>query len=74
MSNSVNITLPGFRSDPLTDQDGYMIVARDLVRGVETLSFYAPNDCSRACALIAAQALECLLKAFLWRKEANRRQ
>jgi hypothetical protein len=72
MSNSANITLPSFQSIQPTEQDGYMIVARDLVKGVEALSFYAPNVSPRACALIAAQALECLLKAFLWRKTENR--
>ena len=50
-----------------TEGDGYMIVARDLLQGVEALSTL-PNISSRSCALIAAHALECALKAFLWHK------
>lgn len=44
-----------------------MIVARELLPGVEALSIL-PNLPSRAAALIAALALECVLKAFLWHK------
>lgn len=44
-----------------------MIVARDLLQGVEALATL-PNVSARSCALIAAQALECSLKAFLWHK------
>ena len=44
-----------------------MIVARDLLQGVEALSTLQ-NISSRGCALIAAHALECALKAFLWHK------
>ena len=44
-----------------------MIVARDLLKGVEALSTLQSIS-PRACALIAAQALECTLKAFLWHK------
>ncbi len=44
-----------------------MIVARDLLQGVEALS-NLPNVSPRGCALIAAHALECALKAFLWHK------
>jgi hypothetical protein len=50
-----------------TQGDGYMIVARDLLQGVETLSTL-PNISPRNCALIGAHALECTLKAFLWHK------
>ena len=45
-----------------------MIVARDLLQGVEVLSTFPPNIHPRSCALIAAHALECALKAFLWHK------
>ena len=44
-----------------------MIVARDLLQGVEALSVVT-HISSRSCALIAAHALECTLKAFLWHK------
>jgi hypothetical protein len=44
-----------------------MIVARELLQGVEALSTL-PNISPRAAALIAAHALECALKAFLWHK------
>jgi hypothetical protein len=61
---SVNITVPPpFLMKP-TEEDGYMIVAHDLLQGVEALS--AMHGISpRACAMIAGQALECALKAFL---------
>lgn len=49
-----------------------MIVARDLLQGVEALSTLPPNVSSRSCALIAAHALECALKAFLWHKEKKK--
>jgi hypothetical protein len=48
-----------------TEEDAYMIVARDLLQGVDALSTL-PNVSPRGCALIAAHALECALKAFLW--------
>ena len=44
-----------------------MSVARDLLQGVEVLSALQ-NIHPRGCALIAAHALECALKAFLWHK------
>jgi len=47
--------------------DGYLIVARDLLQGVEVLTTLQ-NISPRSCALIAAQALECALKAFLSHK------
>lgn len=50
-----------------TEGEGYMVVARDLLQGVEALSTLQ-NISPRGCALIAAQALECVLKAFLWHK------
>jgi hypothetical protein len=44
--------------------DSYMIVARDLMQGVEALSD-ANNISPRSCSLIAAHVLECTLKAYL---------
>jgi len=49
-----------------------MIVARDLLQEFEALSTLPPNVSSRSCALIAAHALECALKAFLWHKGRNK--
>ena len=64
---SLSITVPPpFIKQP-TEKDGYIIVARDLMQGVEALSTL--NGISpRACSLIAGQALECALKAFLCHK------
>jgi len=71
VSNSINVTLPALRIGQPTEGDGYMIVARDLLQGVEALSTL-PNVSSRNCALIAAHTLECELKAFLWHKEKKK--
>ncbi|WP_461517033.1 hypothetical protein [Porticoccus sp.] len=49
------------------DGDGYLIVARELLQGVEALLKLAGIP-PRACALIAAHSLECILKAYLWHK------
>ncbi len=63
---SINITLPAFCLAKPTQGDGYMIVARDLMLGVEALSILTPDIPPRSCALIAGFALECALKAYLW--------
>lgn len=55
-----------------TEVDGYMIVARDLLAGVDVLAKASPAVPSRCCALIAAHALECALKAFLSTKGKTR--
>ena len=60
-------SLPSLDMVPPNQLDAYIIVARDLLQGVETLSS-VHNIHPRACALIAAHALECALKAFLWHK------
>ena len=67
MTFSADISLPPLRMVPPTEEDGYMIVAHDLLQGVEALSTL-PHIPSRNCALIAAHALECALKAFLWHR------
>lgn len=67
MTISINAGLPPLRLVQPTQGDGYMIVARDLLQGVEALS-NLPNVSPKGCALIAAHALECALKAFLWHK------
>ena len=70
MSNSItiNCALPALQLGQPIQGGSYMIVARDLLQGVEALSTFPPNVSSRGCALIAAHALECVLKAFLWHK------
>ncbi len=67
MNFSLKAKLPLVRLGKPTEGDGYVIVARDLLQGVETLSTLQ-NIPPRSCALIAAHALECALKAFLWHK------
>jgi hypothetical protein len=68
VSISINGAFPALRMVQPTEGDGYMIVARDLLQAVEALSTLPPNVSPRGCALIAAHALECALKAFLWHK------
>jgi hypothetical protein len=65
-SGRVNLKLPALRMVAPTQIDAYIIVARDLLQGVETLSNININP--RACALLAGHALECALKAFLSHK------
>ncbi|WP_299982713.1 hypothetical protein [Desulfobacula sp.] len=66
-SGSINGSLPPLRMVPPSQLDAYIIVARDLLQGVEALSNINTIN-HRACSLIAAHALECTLKAFLWYK------
>ena len=47
-----------------TEVDGYMIVANQLSLAVEALSKFETLP-TRGCALLAAQALECVLKALI---------
>ena len=69
MSNStiINGSLPSIRITQPTQIDAYLVVARDLLQGVEALSIMTKLP-PRSCSLIAAHALECILKAFLWHK------
>ena len=62
-----DLVLPSVKIKELTDGDGYLIVARDLLQGVHALSTILGIP-SRACELIASHALECALKAFLWHR------
>ncbi|MDP2168134.1 MAG: hypothetical protein Q8J64_07375 [Thermodesulfovibrionales bacterium] len=64
---SIHSTLPALCMVEPTKREGYLIVARDLLQAVEALSTLQ-NIPPRGCALIAAHALECALKAFLWDK------
>jgi len=52
----------------LTEGAGYLIVAQNLLQGVEALSGLPSTIHPRSCAILAAHALECALKAFLWPK------
>jgi hypothetical protein len=61
-------TVPALRGVQPTEGKGYMIVARDLLKAVKALSILPPNVPPRGCAMLAAHALECVLKAFLWHK------
>jgi hypothetical protein len=72
VSISINAIDPADLMGQLTEGNGYMIVARDLLQGVEALSTFPPNVHPRSCAILAAHALECTLKAFLWHKGKNR--
>ena len=67
MFASANFKLPAKRMSQPTQGDGYMAVARELLPAVRALSTL-PNVPPRAAALIAAHALECTFKAFLWHK------
>ena len=69
MSNTItiNCALPALCMVQPTEGDGYMIVARALLQGVEELSILTYIS-PRSCALLAAHALECVLKASLWHK------
>lgn len=60
-------TLPVLRVVPPTKVDGYLIVARDLLQGVEALAVL-PGVSPRAAALLAGHTLECALAAFLFHK------
>jgi len=66
-SSSGNFVLPRLCMVQPTEGDGYMIVARALLQGVEELSTLT-HISPRSCALLAAHALECALKALLWHK------
>lgn len=63
----LNATLSAFRMVPPSQLDAYLIVARELLQGVEVLSGFN-NINPRSCALIAAHSLGCMLKAFLCHK------
>lgn len=71
MSIFMNATDPADLMSQLTEWDGYMIVAHDLLQAVEALSTLPPTIHPRGCAMLAAHALECTLKAFLSHKRKN---
>lgn len=63
--NSISVVLPSFELKQPTQGDGYLTVAQNLLEGAEVLSNQKKIH-PRSCALLAAHALECTLKAFLW--------
>ncbi|MDA8103917.1 MAG: hypothetical protein M0Z71_00910 [Nitrospiraceae bacterium] len=67
------ITVPKVYITRPTQEEGFMIVARDLLQAVEALSLLPPTVSPRGCALLAGHALECALKAFLWHEGKNKR-
>ena len=64
VGGSINAKAPGFRMVKVTQKESFIIVASDLLKGVKALSTFQ-NIPPRSCALLAAHALECALKAFL---------
>jgi HEPN domain-containing protein len=64
---NANIVLPPMTMPPPEPSKGYMAAARYFFNGVEILSKEGHKGVI-ACALLAAQALECLLKAYLVKK------
>jgi hypothetical protein len=61
---NVSIALPRIEAGKVTVVAAHMTVARELFHGVDALSTLS-NIPARSCSMIAAQALECVLKAFL---------
>jgi hypothetical protein len=66
-STPKDASFPPVRLTQPTPRDGHLIVARNLLQGVEALSTLS-NISPRSCSLLAAQAMECALKAFLCHK------
>ena len=66
-SGELNVRLPALRVVHPSEVDGYLIVARDLLQGVQVLATL-PSVSPRAAALIAGHTLECVLKAFILHK------
>ena len=63
-SSGSNILL-SFETRHPDEKDGYIVVARDLSKGALALSTET-NIPLRGFAMLAAQTLECTLKAYLW--------
>lgn len=67
MSDGANLALHPLTMVQPTEGDGYLLVARELLLGIDALAAL-PEVPPRSCALLAAHASECALKAFLWHK------
>ena len=63
-------TLPEFKFLQPDERDAYLVVANDLLQGVMVLSNETHMP-PRSCAMLAAHALECALKAYLWQVGRN---
>lgn len=63
----INVSAPSPEIAKVDEGEGYLVVARELFKGVEALSTIQGIP-PRSCALIAAHALECALKAYLWNR------
>ena len=61
---SAHGTLASLKPTGATATEGFLAPARDFVVGVQLLA-NGPSDAAYACMLLAAQALECALKASL---------
>jgi hypothetical protein len=64
MTNSAKLQLPMITLSAGTPAQNYYAAAHNFFLGVETLSNNG-SELAPACAFLAAQSLECVLKAFL---------
>lgn len=64
MNGSGHITLPALTTVPPSPAQSYLAAARALYSGVEALAVNS-GETARACAFLAAQTLECVLKSYL---------
>jgi HEPN domain-containing protein len=67
MNITGNNKIPSLTTPPPNESKGFMAAARYLFNGVKLLSKEG-HEAVIACAFLAAQALECLLKAYLVKK------
>lgn len=62
---SGKIIVPMPRISQPTEVDGFRVVAEELLQAIDALSTVNGIH-PRGCAMLAAHALECMLKAVLW--------
>ena len=65
MNGSGHATLPAFTSPPPTSAQSFLIAAQEFYSAVEVLVAENSGKTARAWALLSAQTLEGLLKAYL---------
>lgn len=63
MTGSAHLTLPAFTIGTVSPADSYLVAAHYLFSGVDPLA--KDPTMGHACAFLAAQTLECALKAYL---------
>lgn len=63
MTGSAHVTLPAFTLGTGSPADSYLVAAHYLFSGVDLLA--KDPTTGHACAVLAAQTLECALKAYL---------